>query len=146
MRPASTAAEDAKEVASLHEISRGFRTNILAVLTLLGEAKIVVDRKDNTIFINDTFKNPDGVPKHFREIGPVLFHDVDGQDKLAFVKDAKGRWGFVAASYTGLCNSCRRGHVGRQAAMDMVPIMERVAGLRVCGIFLVCVPLAHVRF
>jgi CubicO group peptidase (beta-lactamase class C family) len=88
----STAADDAKQVAGLYEVSRGFQTNILSVLTLLGEAKIVVDNKDNTIFIDDTFKNPNGVPKHFREIGPMLFRDVDGQDKLAFVKDAKGRF------------------------------------------------------
>lgn len=88
----STAAEDAKQVAGVYKISRRFQTNILAVLTVLGEAKIVVDPKDNTIFVDDAFKNPNGVPKHFREVGPMLFQDVDGQDKLAFVKDAKGHF------------------------------------------------------
>jgi CubicO group peptidase (beta-lactamase class C family) len=88
----STAADDAKQVEGLYEVSRGFRTNILAVLTILGEAKIVFDKKDNTIFVDDAFKNPNGVPKHFREVGPMLFRDVDGQDKLAFVKDSKGRF------------------------------------------------------
>jgi CubicO group peptidase (beta-lactamase class C family) len=88
----STAAEDAKQVAGVYKISRRFQTNILAVLTVLGEAKIVFDSKDNTIFVDDTFKNPDGVPKHFREVGPMLFRDVNGQDKLAFVKDAKGHF------------------------------------------------------
>jgi hypothetical protein len=88
----STAADDAKQVEGLYEVSRGFRTNILAVLTILGEAKIVVDKKDNTIFVDDAFKNPNGVPQHFREVGPLLFRDVDGQDKLAFVKDAKERF------------------------------------------------------
>jgi hypothetical protein len=88
----STAAEDAKQVAGVYKISRRFQTNILAVLTVLGEAKIVVDPKDNTIFVDDAFKNPNGVPKHFREVGPMLFRDVDGQGKLAFVKDAKGHF------------------------------------------------------
>jgi CubicO group peptidase (beta-lactamase class C family) len=88
----STAAEDAKQVAGIYKISRRFQTNILAVLTVLGEAKIVVDPKDNTIFVDDAFKNPNGVPKHFREVGPMLFRDADGQDKLAFVKDAKGHF------------------------------------------------------
>jgi CubicO group peptidase (beta-lactamase class C family) len=88
----ATAAEDAKQVAGIYKISRRFQTNILAVLTVLGEAKIVVDPKDNTIFVDDAFKNPNGVPKHFREVGPMLFRDVDGQDKLAFVKDAKGHF------------------------------------------------------
>jgi len=87
----ATAADDANQVAGSYEVSRGFRTNVLAVLTLLDEAKIVVDKKDNTIFVDDAFKNANGVPKHFREVGPMLFRDVDGQDKLAFVKDANGR-------------------------------------------------------
>jgi hypothetical protein len=87
----ATAADDANQVAGSYEVSRGFRTNVLAVLTLLGETKIVVDKKDNTIFVDDGFKNANGAPKHFREVGPMLFRDVDGQDKLAFVKDANGR-------------------------------------------------------
>jgi hypothetical protein len=62
----------------------------LSVLTVLGEAKVKVDPKDNTIFIDDGFKNANGVPKHFREVAPMLFRDVDGQDKLAFVKDSSG--------------------------------------------------------
>ena len=61
----ATAADDAAQVAGSYEVSRGFRTNVLAVLTLLGEAKIVVDKKDNTIFVDDAFKNANGVPKHF---------------------------------------------------------------------------------
>jgi CubicO group peptidase (beta-lactamase class C family) len=87
----STAADDAKNVAGLYEVSRGFRTNVLAALTVLGETKIVVDTKDNTIFLEDAFKNANGVPKHFREVGPMLFREVDGQDKLAFVKGSDGR-------------------------------------------------------
>ena len=86
----STAAEDAKQVAGVYKISRRFEHNILAMLTILGEAKIVADPKDNTIFVDDAFKNANGVPKHFREVGPMFFRDVDGQDKLAFVKDANG--------------------------------------------------------
>jgi Beta-lactamase len=87
----STAAQDAQQVAGLYEISRRFESNVLAVLTLMDETRVVVDQKDNTIFIDDGFKNANGVPKHFREIGPMLFRDVDGQDKLAFVKDPSGR-------------------------------------------------------
>jgi CubicO group peptidase (beta-lactamase class C family) len=86
----STAAEDAKQVAGLYKISRRFESSLLSVLTVLGEAKVKVDPKDNTIFIDDAFKNANGVPKHFREIAPMLFRDVDGHDKLAFVKDSNG--------------------------------------------------------
>ncbi|HEY8714841.1 MAG TPA: serine hydrolase domain-containing protein [Candidatus Acidoferrum sp.] len=86
----STAAEDAKQAAGSYKVSRRFEGNILAMLTVLGEAKVEVDGKDNTIFIADAFKNANGEPKHFREIAPMLFRDVDGQDKLDFVKDANG--------------------------------------------------------
>ncbi|MEQ1473426.1 MAG: hypothetical protein ABLQ96_06380, partial [Candidatus Acidiferrum sp.] len=86
----STAAEDARQVAGPYKISRRFENNILAMLTVLEEAKVVVNSKDNTIFIDDGFKNANGVPKHFREVAPMLFREVDGADKLAFIKDANG--------------------------------------------------------
>jgi len=87
-----TVAQDARSVAGLYKISRRFDTNILAVTTLLGEAKIVVDPKDNTIYIDEFFKDLNGQPKHFREIAPMLFRAVNGTEKLAFVKDKNGRW------------------------------------------------------
>src|SRR5205085_622616 len=49
----STAAQDARNVTGLYESSRRFETNILAVTNVLGEAKVAVDAKDNTIFIED---------------------------------------------------------------------------------------------
>jgi len=88
----STAAQDARSVAGLYKISRRFDTNILAITTLLGEAKVVADPKDNTIYIDEFFKDPNGQPKHFREVSPMLFRAVNGTEKLNFVKDANGRW------------------------------------------------------
>jgi CubicO group peptidase (beta-lactamase class C family) len=85
-----TAAQDARSVAGLYESSRRFETNIMATTTLLGETKVSVDTKDNTIYIDD-FKHPNGQLKHFREIGPLLFRDVNGTDKIAFVRDSSGR-------------------------------------------------------
>jgi len=87
----TTAAQDAKSVAGLYKISRRFETNILAFTALLDEAKVRVDHKDNTIYINDFFKNLNGQPKHFREVGPMLFRAVDGHEKIAFATDYSGR-------------------------------------------------------
>jgi CubicO group peptidase (beta-lactamase class C family) len=87
----TTAAQDAKSVAGLYEISRRFETNILAFTTLLGEAKIVADPKDHTIYIDDFFKDLNGQPMHFREVGRLLFRNVNGHEKIAFVNDATGR-------------------------------------------------------
>jgi CubicO group peptidase (beta-lactamase class C family) len=87
-----TAAQDARRVAGLYKISRRFETNTLSVTTLLGEAKVLVDPKDNTIYIDQFFKDLNGRPKHFREVAPLLFRAVNGAEKLDFVKDANGRW------------------------------------------------------
>jgi CubicO group peptidase (beta-lactamase class C family) len=89
----TTAAQDARSVAGLYESSRRFETNIMATATLLGETKVSVDPKDNTIYIDD-FKHPNGQLKHFCEIGPLLFRDVNGADKIAFVTDSSGRRAF----------------------------------------------------
>jgi CubicO group peptidase (beta-lactamase class C family) len=86
----ATAAEDARSVTGLYEISRRFDTNILAITTLLGETKIVADPKDNTIFLPDS-KGLNGQPTHYREVDPHLFRAVNGHEKIAFVKDTAGR-------------------------------------------------------
>jgi CubicO group peptidase (beta-lactamase class C family) len=87
-----TVAQDARSVAGLYEISRRFETNILAITTVLGEAKVIADPKDNTIYIEEFLKDLNGQPKHFREVGPMSFSAVNGTEKLAFVKDANGNW------------------------------------------------------
>src|SRR5713226_5420934 len=86
----TTAAEDSRTVAGPYKISRRFETNIMAITTLLGEAKIVADPKDNTIYLDGVFKLENGQPRHFREIGPMLFRSVDGPEKIAIVKEAAG--------------------------------------------------------
>src|SRR5215472_9957441 len=86
----ATAKEDAQSVAGPYQISRRFETNILALTTVLGQAKIVADPKDNTIFLDGLFKKENGQPRHFQEIAPLLFKSVDGPEKLAFVKDKDG--------------------------------------------------------
>ena len=88
----STAAQDARSVAGLYKISRRFDTNILAVTTVLGEAKVAADSKDNTIYLDEFFKDLNGQPKHFREIAPMVFRAVNGTEKLAFAKDKDGRF------------------------------------------------------
>lgn len=86
----ATAKEDAQSVVGSYKVSRRFETNILAVTTVLGEAKVMADPKDNTIFI-EALKKENGQPRHFREIAPMLFKSVDGPEKIAVVKDKDGR-------------------------------------------------------
>ena len=86
----ASAAQDAKSVAGTYEVSRRFETNILAITTLLGEAKIAVDPKDNSIMLAGQ-KSLNGQPIHYHEIAPMLFRSADGHEKIAFLNDANGR-------------------------------------------------------
>ncbi len=86
----ATAAQDAKSVAGTYEVSRRFDTNVLAVTTLLGETKVTVNPKDNTISFGG-FKGLNQQPLRFREISPMVFRELDGKAKIAFVKDPTGR-------------------------------------------------------
>lgn len=85
----ATAKEDAQSVVGSYKSSRRFETNILSLTTMLNEAKVLADPKDNTIYI-EALKKENGQPRHFREIAPMLFKSVDGPEKVAFVKDSRG--------------------------------------------------------
>ena len=85
----ATAAQDAASVAGVYEVSRRFDTNVLAITTVLGETKITVNPKDNTISMGAKGLNQQ--PEHFREIAPMVFRQVDGNAKIAFAPDPNGR-------------------------------------------------------
>jgi hypothetical protein len=57
---------------------------------VLGETKVSVNPKDNTISVAG-FKGLNQQPLHFREISPLVFREVDGHAKIAFVNDPMGR-------------------------------------------------------
>jgi CubicO group peptidase (beta-lactamase class C family) len=85
----ANAAEDAKTVSGSYIVSRRMETNFLAVLTPLEQLKISPSG-DKTI-VADALKDLNGKPKHFREIGPLMFRDVNGQSRVAFKRDDSGR-------------------------------------------------------
>ena len=90
--PSATAApnaEDARMVSGDYIISRRSQTTILSLVTLLGELK-VSQNTDGTISAS-AFKELSGQPKHFREIAPLLFREVNGQSLLGFKRDDSGR-------------------------------------------------------
>ncbi|HET9306623.1 MAG TPA: serine hydrolase [Candidatus Sulfotelmatobacter sp.] len=86
--PAATAAQDAQIVSGHYISSRRSETNILAVLNVAGEAKIFRNG-DGTISASD-FKDMSGQPRKFREIGPMMFRDVNDQDRIGFKRDDSG--------------------------------------------------------
>lgn len=90
--PAATvadAARDAKAVLGNYIVSRRMETSFLAVLIPLDQLKITPGA-NNTI-VADGLKDLNGKPKRFGEVGPLLFREVNGQDRLAFKRDDSGR-------------------------------------------------------
>lgn len=86
----ANAAEDAKTVSGSYIVSRRMESNFLAVLTPLEQLKVSPSSSDNTVIASE-LKDLNGKPKHFREIGPLLFRDVNGQNRIAFKRDDSGR-------------------------------------------------------
>ena len=87
---AATAAQDAQSVAGTYTVSRRFETNVLSVTGLLGQAKVAVNPKDNTITV-DGEKGLNQQPLHFREISPMVFREVDGKAMVVFTNEPGGR-------------------------------------------------------
>jgi CubicO group peptidase (beta-lactamase class C family) len=86
--PVATAAQDADTVSGRYLSSRRSETTILSVLNAAGEVK-VFRNEDGTISAAD-LKDMSGDPIKFREIGPMMFRDVNDQDRLAFKRDSSG--------------------------------------------------------
>jgi hypothetical protein len=85
----STSAQDMQEVSGSYINSRRAATNVLSFISAASISKITVN-SDSTISWGD--RDLAGQPKHYREIAPMVFREVNGQDRVAFKKDASGHW------------------------------------------------------
>ena len=84
------AAQDVQTVSGRYLTSRRSQTTIMKVADLFtGEVKVSAN-DDGTISLNE-LKDFNGEPKHLRETAPLLFRDVNGQDKVGFKRDGAGR-------------------------------------------------------
>ncbi len=84
----ASAAQDAQTVSGHYIVSRREETTILKGLNVAGELKIYAN-SDGTISASE-MKDMNGEPKKFREIAPLLYRDVNHQDKLGFKRDSSG--------------------------------------------------------
>jgi CubicO group peptidase (beta-lactamase class C family) len=85
----ANAAEDMKSVTGKYWMSRRSEDNIASVTAALDQLS-VTDNSDGTISVN-ALKDYAGNPKHLKEIAPMMFRDVNGQSRIAFLKDYAGR-------------------------------------------------------
>jgi len=85
----ASAAQDAKAVTGLYLSSRRSESTILSVVSAFEQLKVSAN-SDGTISV-DALKSYSGQPKHLREVGPLLFREVNGSERVAFTRDASGR-------------------------------------------------------
>jgi hypothetical protein len=78
---------DAARVAGWYGSSRKINSS-LRLLSALGQTEVAA-KPDGTITI-DVLKNEAGIPKVWREVGPLTYREVNGQTHTKFVTDANG--------------------------------------------------------
>jgi CubicO group peptidase (beta-lactamase class C family) len=83
-----SAKENASAVSGSYMLSRRAETSFLRVASILGEATVSA-LGDGRIQVAE-LTEPNGRPKSWREVAPMTFRDVNGQDLLIFKKDADG--------------------------------------------------------
>jgi CubicO group peptidase (beta-lactamase class C family) len=91
--PVPSASSDANAVSGRYIVSRRAETTVMKVFNAVGETK-VFPNDDGSVSVSD-LKDLNGEPKKFKEIGPMLFRETDGQDRVGFKKDDAGRWVLV---------------------------------------------------
>lgn len=80
------AKQDAALLAGDYQLSRRIQTRLLNLIYLMGQVKISA-AADGTLTVAG-IKTLGGGTKHWREIGPFLWQDMDGHDRMAAnVKD-----------------------------------------------------------
>jgi CubicO group peptidase (beta-lactamase class C family) len=86
-KTADTAKADAARVAGWYESSRR-NESAMKVLYLFGQIS-VTPHDDGTVDVA-ALKNYAGKPKHWREVGPLSYREVNGNSHLDFVTDKQG--------------------------------------------------------
>lgn len=87
-----TAAEDAGKVAGQYMVSRRLQGNFLNAFGMLGETKVSA-LPDHTIAV-EALHGYNSEPMKFVEIAPLVYQNVNGQEKLAFYRGYDGRMTF----------------------------------------------------
>lgn len=91
--PLDSAKENAGAVSGKYMISRRGEGSFVKLLAVLGEASVSAN-DDGTLSV-DALTDPNAKPKRWREVAPLIFRDVNGQDSLIFKPDQNGRMQIV---------------------------------------------------
>ncbi|HKT49975.1 MAG TPA: hypothetical protein VJV96_06740, partial [Candidatus Angelobacter sp.] len=90
----ASASDDAKSVAGRYISSRRSESNLLKVANVFGQIN-VVPQPDGTIKVSP-LKDFNGELKRWQEVQPLLYRAANGQEMLAFRRDANHRLELVS--------------------------------------------------
>jgi CubicO group peptidase (beta-lactamase class C family) len=85
----ASAKDDAKAVSGSYTLSRRSETSFLKAAYLV-QGITVSPAEDGAIEVSQ-LEGPNGKPKRWREVAPMVFRDVRGQETLIFKQDGNGR-------------------------------------------------------
>jgi uncharacterized Tic20 family protein len=80
---------DGQAVSGVYEGTRRSQTSFLRILSLLDQFGVSSD-KDGILTVEEN-KNQRGELKRWKEIAPLVYHEVDGSERIAFRRDPSGR-------------------------------------------------------
>lgn len=92
----ATAREHGRELAGTYLSSRRWQTTYFSLINLFAQATVRVVEDD--LLEIDSVRGFDGQPLRWREIEPYVWQQVDGQGKLAALRDSGGRITAIATS------------------------------------------------
>ncbi len=94
---AATADADSAAVAGSYINDRRGETTLFNVFSAIGQAKVFAN-SDHTISVSEV-KDVNGQPKKFREIKPMLYEEVNGQDRIGFLHGPSGELVLAIGAY-----------------------------------------------
>jgi CubicO group peptidase (beta-lactamase class C family) len=83
-----TTQADDQAVSGVYSGSRRGESTFLKMAAVLGQFSVTADR--NGLLTIEGLQSPRGGLKQWREIGPLVYREVDGPDLIAFRRDANG--------------------------------------------------------
>jgi CubicO group peptidase (beta-lactamase class C family) len=92
-QPVASAKQDAAAVSGSYILSRRSEYSFLRAAGVLGQFTVAPTEEGNIEIAQIT--NPNGKPKRWREVSPMIFVEEGGQDKLIFKPDQTGRMQLV---------------------------------------------------
>jgi CubicO group peptidase (beta-lactamase class C family) len=82
------AQADGRAVSGMYMGSRRGDSTLLKVAAVLGETSVTADQ--NGVLTIEGIQSPRGGMKQWREVGPLVYREVDGPDLIAFRQNANG--------------------------------------------------------